>query len=55
MLIHGDADDVVPVDALFEATAGLQSAEIPVQWVSRPNLRAQHRPRGYRVWRPLPA
>ena len=38
MLIHGDADDVVPVDALFEATAGLQSAEIPVQWVIRLNL-----------------
>ena len=38
MLIHGDADDVVPVDALFEATAGLHSAEIPVQWVIRPNL-----------------
>jgi phospholipase/carboxylesterase len=38
MLIHGDADDVVPVDALFEATAGLQSAEIPVQWIVRPNL-----------------
>ena len=38
MLIHGDADDVVPVEALLDATAGLQSAEIPVQWVIRPNL-----------------
>lgn len=38
MLIHGDADDVVPVEALFDAFAGLQAAEIPVQWIVRPGL-----------------
>ena len=38
MLIHGDADDVVPVEALFDAMAGLQAAEIPVQWIVRPGL-----------------
>ena len=38
MLIHGDADDVVPVEALFEAVEGLQAAEIPVQWIVRPGL-----------------
>lgn len=38
MLIHGDADDVVPVEALFDAADGLQAAEIPVQWIVRPNL-----------------
>ena len=38
MLIHGDADDVVPVEALFDAVDGLQAAEIPVQWIVRPNL-----------------
>jgi phospholipase/carboxylesterase len=38
MLVHGDADDVVPVDALFQAAAGLQGAEIPVQWIIRPGL-----------------
>jgi phospholipase/carboxylesterase len=38
MLIHGDADDVVPVEALFDATEGLQAAEIPVQWIVRLNL-----------------
>jgi phospholipase/carboxylesterase len=38
MLVHGDADDVVPVDALFSAVAGLQAAEIPVQWIIRPGL-----------------
>lgn len=38
MLIHGDADDVVPVEALFDAVAGLQATEIPVQWIIRPGL-----------------
>ena len=38
MLIHGDADDVVPVQALFGALDGLQAAEIPVQWIVRPDL-----------------
>jgi phospholipase/carboxylesterase len=38
MLIHGDADDVVPIEALLDATAGLQAAEIPVQWIVRPGL-----------------
>jgi phospholipase/carboxylesterase len=38
MLIHGDADDVGPVDAMFMAVEGLQAAEIPVQWILRPGL-----------------
>ena len=38
MLVHGDADDVVPVQALFMAVDGLQAAEIPVQWIVRPGL-----------------
>jgi phospholipase/carboxylesterase len=37
-LVHGDADQVVPVQALHGAVAGLQSAEIPVQWTVRPGL-----------------
>jgi phospholipase/carboxylesterase len=32
MLIHGDADQVIPVQALFAAAQGLGAAEIPVQW-----------------------
>ena len=32
MLIHGDADDMVPVGALHEAAAALGAAEVPVQW-----------------------
>ncbi len=36
LLVHGDADDRVPVGALFEATATLAACEVPVQWhVSR--------------------
>lgn len=31
-LIHGDADEVVPVEALFDATQALGGAEIPTQW-----------------------
>ncbi len=38
MLIHGDADEVVPVEALFAAVAALQRVEIPVQWMVRPGL-----------------
>ena len=36
MLIHGDADEVVPAGALFLALEGLQAVGIPVQWVLRP-------------------
>ena len=32
MLVHGDQDNVIPVDALFDAADGLGRAEIPVQW-----------------------
>jgi phospholipase/carboxylesterase len=38
MLVHGDADDVVPVGALFVALQGLQAADVPVQWLLRPGL-----------------
>ncbi|MCA2000054.1 MAG: dienelactone hydrolase family protein [Hyphomicrobiales bacterium] len=32
LLVHGDRDEVIPVDALFEAMDGLGQAEIPCQW-----------------------
>ena len=38
MLVHGDADDVVPVEAMFLAVEGLASAGIPVRWLVRPGL-----------------
>lgn len=38
MLIHGDADEVVPVAALDQAVAALAACEVPVQWLVRPGL-----------------
>lgn len=32
LLIHGDRDEVIPVDALFDAADGLWEAEIPCEW-----------------------
>ncbi len=31
-LVHGDQDEVIPVQALFAASQGLCAAEIPVEW-----------------------
>lgn len=38
LLIHGDIDEVVPIEALFAAVDGLQAAGIPVQWSLREGL-----------------
>lgn len=38
MLVHGDADEVVPVEAMFLAVEGLAAAGVPVQWLLRPGL-----------------
>ena len=32
LLIHGDMDDLLPVEALFEAAQGLGAAGVPAQW-----------------------
>lgn len=32
LLVHGDQDTVIPVDALLDAADGLCAAEIPAQW-----------------------
>jgi phospholipase/carboxylesterase len=32
LLIHGDRDDLIPVQALFHASQALASLEIPVEW-----------------------
>ena len=32
LLIHGDADDLIPVQALFHSAQGLAALEVPVQW-----------------------
>jgi phospholipase/carboxylesterase len=32
LLVHGDRDDVIPVQSLFQATSGLSALEVPVEW-----------------------
>ncbi len=38
MLIHGEADTVVPVQAMHAAVGSLQTVDIHVQWMARPGL-----------------
>lgn len=38
LLIHGDADDIVPVEAMFAAANGLAELNVPVEWHVRPGL-----------------
>jgi phospholipase/carboxylesterase len=37
-LIHGDADEVVPVGVLHAAVQALQAAQVPVRWSVCPGL-----------------
>ncbi|MDJ1159580.1 phospholipase [Chelatococcus sp. SYSU_G07232] len=32
LLVHGDADEVIPVEALFMSAEGLSNIEVPCQW-----------------------
>jgi phospholipase/carboxylesterase len=32
LLVHGDSDDLIPMQALFHATQALASLDIPVEW-----------------------
>jgi phospholipase/carboxylesterase len=32
LLVHGDRDEVIPIDALFLSTDALSAAEVPVEW-----------------------
>jgi phospholipase/carboxylesterase len=32
LLVHGDRDDLIPVQALFQAAQGLAALDIPTQW-----------------------
>ena len=32
LLVHGDRDDVIPIDALFLSCDSLAAAEVPVEW-----------------------
>ena len=32
LLVHGDQDDLIPAQALFQASSGLASLGVPVEW-----------------------
>jgi phospholipase/carboxylesterase len=32
LLVHGDRDDLIPAQALFQAAQGLAALDIPVEW-----------------------
>jgi phospholipase/carboxylesterase len=38
LLVHGDQDDVIPLDALFLSADALAAAEIPCQWHLSPGV-----------------
>ena len=38
LLIHGDADELIPVQAIFHAAQGLAALEVPVEWHISPGI-----------------
>jgi phospholipase/carboxylesterase len=38
LLVHGDQDTIIPIDALFDAMTGFGKAEIPCQWHLSPGV-----------------
>ena len=38
LLVHGDADDLIPVQAIFHAAQGLAALEVPVEWHISPGI-----------------
>ena len=38
LLIHGDADELIPVPALFQAAQGLAALDIPAEWHISPGI-----------------
>jgi phospholipase/carboxylesterase len=38
LLVHGEADDLIPAEALFQAAQGLATLDIPVEWHLSPGI-----------------
>ncbi len=38
LLIHGDQDELIPVQALFHAAQGLAALDVPVEWHISPGV-----------------
>lgn len=49
LLVHGDADEVIPVEAIHEARAGLAAQGLPVRWHICPGLGHGIDPEGLRL------
>jgi len=48
LLIHGDRDDLIPVQALFMAGQGLSALDVPVEWHISPGIGHGIDPEGLR-------
>ena len=46
LLIHGDQDDLIPAQALFQSAQALAALEVPVEWHLSTGHRPRHRPGG---------
>ena len=38
LLVHGDGDELIPVQALFHAAQGLAALDVPVEWHISPGI-----------------
>jgi phospholipase/carboxylesterase len=38
LLVHGDSDDLIPPQALFQATQGLAALGVPAEWHLSPGI-----------------
>ncbi len=54
LLIHGDQDQVIPVQALLMSAQGLASIDVPVEWAHLARHRPRHRQRGPAPRRRIP-
>jgi phospholipase/carboxylesterase len=48
LLVHGDQDELIPVQALLQAAQGLASLEVPVEWHISPGIGHGIDPEGLR-------
>jgi phospholipase/carboxylesterase len=48
LLVHGDRDDLIPVDALFHSTQALAALDVPVEWHIAAGFSHEIEPEGLR-------
>lgn len=48
LLIHGDRDDLIPIDALFHSTQALAAMDVPVEWHISAGFSHEIEPEGLR-------